>query len=158
MVVISKTNLSSSIWSNFRDTIYTDVFGTTVTDSHSVAHTVRRITNAFPDTQIDEASTYPIIVVSSPNLSTDIFTMGKTQVEGTIDIDIYANGSEAAEKFMDKILDSIETSKGDLADNNIHSVQLDSIDSDNVTRGQIKIHVRRATFRFVTRYTKTRGH
>jgi len=155
---VTKSELDSSIWQNFYDVLVNDVVGKSITDAHGNTHTLSRATNSFPDTQIDNKSTYPILVIESPDLSSESFTLDKEQINGTITIEIYSTSSEVASKFFNKILDSIETSKPEFSDNNIHNIKIDSTDSVHVQRNQIKVHVRSVTYSFVTRYTKTGGH
>lgn len=156
MTSVEKNKLISSVWENFYDTLRNDVVGTSVTDTHSITHTLSRATNSFPDTAIDKKSTYPILIVHSPNFSADTqFTLNKEESSGTIEIEIYTTSSEAADKFIDSIIDSIETNRGDLADAGLHKVVKASVDSDSIQREQIKLHVRTVTYSFVFRYTRT---
>lgn len=158
MVQIQKSSMINNIWKNFYDRLNSDVQGESVSVRGTSITLSNRPTASFPDQEIDTKSTYPLLVIETPSISTDRFTLSKTQVEGTITIEIYTNQGEAADKFMDKIIDSIETYKGDLADAGLHNIQIDSTDSDMVQRGEIKIHMRSVTFSFVFRYSKTRGY
>lgn len=156
MASVTKQTLVSSVWENFYDILNTKVVGTSITDAHSNIHTLSRATNSFPDTAIDQKSTYPILIIHSPNFTTDTqFTLNKEESSGTIEIEIYTTSSEAADKFIDKIIDSVETSRGDLADVGLHKVVKASVDSDSIQREQIKLHVRSVTYSFVFRYVRT---
>lgn len=155
---LTKTTLVSESWKNFYDSLVSDVVGESVTDSHNITHNLTKATSSFPDTQIDKKSTYPLLVISSPTFSSESFTLDKEQLTGEITIEIWTTNSEAADKFMNKIMNSIETRKDDLADNKIHKITMASMDSDSAQRDQIKVHVRSVTYSFITRYTKTRSH
>ena len=154
---VTKSTLVSSIWQNFRDRLYSDVGGTsvTITGSTSITLTATKITSTFPDKFIDLKSSYPVLVVEPPVIDTEKFTLGKSQVNGTIAISLYTAQAESADKFADAILDSIETYKGEFADNGIHSINLRSLDSDSAQRESIKVHLRTFTFEFIVRYAKT---
>ena len=155
---VSKATIIENVWRNFFDRIKDNVNSVTITNNgvaDALTVTVKRYTSSFGDTRFDETSELPIIVIDTPNITTDYFTLTKTQVEGTIDIEVYARQGEAAQKFLDAIINSIETYKDDLADAGLHMVELDSTDSDAFERGRIRVHMKRARFTFVFRYSKT---
>ena len=122
---ISKTSIVENVWRNFYDRIKDQVTSVTITGDKVV--TVQSYRGSFSDEAFENRSDLPFIVIDSPRFSTDYFTMGRSQLSGNIDLEIYTTQSESAEMFL----------------------------SDMVQRGEIKIHMRRITFRFVYRYDKT---
>ena len=156
MVSVTKATLVSSVWENFYDRLNgdTDVTGV-LTLSDSKTQTVQTITGSFPDKITEEKSNYPIIVINSPSFDDELFTLTKTQANGRITIDVYATKSEAADKMIDRINDSIETYKGSFADLGLRMINRESVDSDSAFRGKIKLHLRSVTFSFLFRFTKT---
>jgi hypothetical protein len=152
---ISKTNIIENTWKNFRDRL-SSLGSVSITGGTNVS--VQTFVSSFPDNSVDTKSDYPILVVEPPKISTESFTLGKDQVNGTITVEIYTNQAESADKFMSKIIDSIETFRDDLAGVGLHNIQIDSTDSDHVQRDQIKIHVRRTTWNFKYRFSRTRSY
>lgn len=153
--IVSKASMIPNIWKNFYDRIKAQV--TTITITGSATVTVQNYISSFPDGMLDLKSNYPIIVVNDPRVPTEILTAGKSRVDGTIEVEIYANQAEAASKFMSLIINSIETYKGDLAGVLIKNVEVSDTSQDFATRGKIKLHVRSAVFSFTYTYAKTEG-
>ncbi len=158
MVDVTKENLISNIWKNFYDRLNSQVVNTSKTDTAGNSITLTKISSSFPDKAFETKSNYPILIVDTPTLSSESFTLGKTQVTGTIDCEIYTNQAEIADSFVDAIINAIETGKGTLADSGLHNVQVESTNSDMVERNSIKIHMRRVSFSFIFRYAKTRAY
>ena len=150
---ISKSTLVEDIWKNFYDRMKAQVTSVTITGSVTV--TVQNYVSEFSDKLLSTQSNYPIIVVSSPVLTTDYYTASKDKLPGTIDISVLASSAEAADKFLSKIIDSVETYRPDLRTVNMTMVKLDDTDPDMVERSGIKIHSRRARYSFEFRYTKS---
>lgn len=153
---ITKSTLMSTIWQNFYDRMEAEVTTVSITGVGTV--TIQNYVSSFPEKKIDTKSDYPFLVVEPPTLSTESLTFGKETVKGNITIEIYTTQAESADKFLTQILDKIETYKGDLAGVGIQNLHVDSTDSDSAQRQQIKLHVRRVTFRFTWRYSKTRSY
>lgn len=152
---ITKATIIPDVWKNFYDRIKADV--TTVTITGDVVITVDNHISSFPDKLLDTKSNYPIIVIEDPNTPTENFTSSKTRIDGSIVIGVYTNQSESASKLLAKIIDSIETYKGDLSTVGIKDVKVEGINQDSVTRGEIKLHYRKVTFNFMVFYNKTSG-
>lgn len=150
---ISKATIVENIWKNFFDRVKDQVTSVSITGLVTV--TVQNYVSSFPDKLIDSKSDYPILVVETPSLGVESFTIGKDKVEGTISLSIYTNQGESADKFLSKIIDSIETYKHSLREAGLSLVKLDSTDTDMVKRDAIKVHMRQATFSFKFHYTKT---
>ena len=152
-MTIEKSTVIENIWQPFYDRIKDQV--TSVTITGSVVVTVQNYVSSFPDQLIDSKSDYPILVVETPIINVEDFTSGKDKFEGTINVEIYTNQSESADKFLSQIIDSVETYKHTLRVDGLAMIKLDSTDSDMVSRPHIKVHMRRATFAFTSYYTKT---
>jgi hypothetical protein len=152
-MAISKSTVISGIFENIYDRLANI---TSVTLSDATISTIQTRTGAFPDKDIDDKSKYPILVVNSPDISWEDFTLTKKQVNGTFTIDIYTTKAETADLFVDAIINSIETYRATLSNTyRITFVNLESTNYDMVMRGKIKIHMRSCTFRFKYKFTKT---
>jgi len=143
---ISKSTIIQNIWENFYNRLSSDVTSVTITGSVNV--TVKTYTNSFPDKSLDTKSDFPILVINSPSISWENFTFGKKYCTGSISIDIYTTQGESADKFLDKIINSIETYRDTLKGDNLFDVNLDSTDKDRVNRGAFNVHLATCTFSF----------
>jgi len=152
MGTISKSTVVDNVWKEFKDDI-TEV--TTVTLTDSTTQTIQTYTESFPQSVIDEKSDYPIIVIEPPRISWDEFTLTKKTADGTIRIETYSTKAEAADRFLDAIIDTIETNRANLRTSGLYKINLEGTDNDNFTRGDIRIHMRSATFTFKYNFTKT---
>ena len=152
---INKATVITDIWQNFYDRIKAQVKTVVITGSKTI--TVQNYVSSDPDQMLDSKSNYPIIVIKTPSLTTEQATMTRGKFVGTIDLEIYTNQGEAADKFLSSMIDSIETYKRDLRLVGIIDVELENTDDDSTTRDGIKIHVRNATFKIGYKYDKTRS-
>ena len=145
---LSKSTIIQTVWKNIKDRLSDNVTTVTITGSNVI--TIQTTTNSFPDKNADEKSNYPIIVVNSPEMDWDRLTFNKQKVAGAFTVDVYTTQSEAADKFLDAIIDSIETYKDDLKTVGMYATQLESTDTDNLVsgRGAFGLHVRSCTFKF----------
>lgn len=150
---VAKSTIVENIWKNFYDRIKDQVTTTTITGSVTV--NVQNYVSSFPDQVIDSKSEYPIIVIESPKLSNEPFTIGKDKLDGTIAIEVYTTQAESADKLLSQVFEAIETYKHTLRAAGLIMVKLDSMDSDHVSRDKINIHTRMANFNFVFHYIKT---
>ena len=129
---------------------------TAVTLSDSTTSTIQTSTSSFPDQDIDTKSKYPILVVESPNLSWEDFTLTKKNINGTFTIEIYTTKSESADLFLDSIINSIETYRDTLSHTyQVTFVNVENTEYDQVMRGKMKVHMRSVTFGFKYKFTKT---
>ncbi len=156
MAALTKATVSQAVFGNVYDRLNSNV--TSITLSDSTISTIQTYTSAFPDSEIDDTSKYPILVVNSPDISWEDFTLTKKQVNGTFVVDIYTFKSESADLFMDSIVNSIETYRTDLRDYGMRFVNLESTGYDQVMRGKVKIHVKSCTFSFKYIFTKTQTY
>lgn len=156
MVSISKSTLISNIWRNFYDRIKDQVISVNISISPG-SQTIQTYASSYSDVDFSSKSNFPTLVVSSPKIPQEQFTFGKTQVNGMIDIEIYATNSQAADKFLDAINNAIETYKGNFASVGIKELELDDTDSDFIEHGNIKVHLRRSRFKFIYYFSRTRA-
>ena len=158
---ITKSTVIESIWKNFFDRIKSQVTSVNISDKgvpESKTITIQTYASTFPDNEIDTKSKYPILVVDSPSVESDYFTLDKDKIFGSVTIDIYTNQAESADKFLSKIIDAIETYKHDFNGIGLIKIKLSDTTSDSVQRNQIKLHLRSAIFDFEYHYSKTRGY
>ena len=150
---ISKSTIISGVFENIYDRLANV---TSVTLSDTTTSTIQTRTGAFPDKDIDDKSKYPILVVNSPDISWEEFTLTKKQVNGTFAVDVYTTKSESSDLFIDAIINSIETYRATLGNTyGLVMVNLESTDYDMVMREAIKVHMRTCTFSFKYKFTKT---
>ena len=150
---ISKNTIVHDIWENFYDRVNSQV--TTVTLANSDTQTVQTYSGSYSDHMLNKKSNYPILVVGSPVISSEYFTTSKDSYLGTITITIFTTSSEAGDRFISEIIDSIETHRQEYRDVNLTMIDLQGIDNDMVERGNIKIHVREATYSFEYHFVKS---
>ena len=157
MSVLTKSTVVQAVFGNIYDRISSNV--TSVTLSDATTSTIQIYTSAFPDSEIDTKSSYPICVINSPNLSWTNFSLTKKQVEGLFTIEIYTTKAESAELFLDAIINSIETYRNTLGNTDkMLWVNLESTDSANLMRSSsMKVHMRSCAFSFKFTFTKSAG-
>lgn len=143
-VTVAKSTVVENIYKNFYDLV------SAVSAISSVV---------FPafheDINLTSKSDYPIVVINSPEISSDSFTFGKGLIEGTIDVDIYTVSADTADQFSSDVIDKIETSKGTLAGVKLREVHLSGTIKETILHGDIKVHHKMLTFRYKFYYTKT---
>jgi len=151
----TKSTVVQAVYGIIYDRIKEDVTSVTLSDSSTVQ--IQTYTGAFPDSEIDTKSKYPICVIDSPSLLWTDFSLTKKQVEGAFTIDIYTTKAESADLFIDAIINSIETYRATLKNTDkMDFVNLESTDKDHLMRSNsMKVHMRSATFSFKFRFTKT---
>jgi len=152
-MAIDKSEIISDVWTYFKDRLESEV--TTVTLSDSSTQTIKTYSNTIPDKLANARSAYPILIVNSPEISWDEFTLTKKWAMGSITIDIFTTKHEASDLFADAIIDAIETYRSTLSGLNLINVSLDSTSKDEYFLGQIKIHNKSITFIWRFAFTKT---
>lgn len=152
MVAITKATVSQGVWKNFFDTINGNV--TTVTATDSSTHEAH-YSASFPDKVADTKSSYPIVLIESPNLIWERFTLSKQWVNGTIDLSIFSTKAEVIDKMTDDVINLIETARGTFADLGLKFVKLESTSKDEFFRGQIKVHMKTISFSWRYIFTET---
>jgi len=156
MVEITSATITSAIWKNFYDRIKS-VTSVNISISPG-SQTIQSYLSSYSDVDFSSKDDFPVIVVDSPKVPQEQFTLGKTQVNATIDIGVYATNSQAADKFRDSINNVIETYKHEFADLGITMLELDDTDEDFVEHGNIKVHIRTSRFKFIYYFTRTTGY
>lgn len=154
VISITKATILKDTWETFYDRVNSQV--TSVTIDSGPSFTIQTTTSSFPDKTIDDKDSYPIIVVNPTNITWDPFTFTKKWVNGTVEIEIYCTNSEAADMFLDAIVNTLETYRDTLYASNVYFVDLDSTDNESVPRGGFKVHIRRCVFSFRLAITKTK--
>lgn len=150
---VNKASIIPDVWKNFYDRIKDQVTTASITGPKTI--TIQNYVSTFPDKLIDSKAAYPILIVETPSLTGEKFTIGKDRLSGKISIEIYVNQAEAADKFLTQIIEAVETYKYSFREAGLTTVKLDSTDSDSAVRDKIKIHVRKAVFAFNFQYVKT---
>ncbi len=150
---LTKSTVIQKIFKNIRDRLVNNVTSVSITGSVTVI--IQTYTGAFPEKAAVSKSSYPILVVNSPEINWEDFTLTKKWVNGTFTVDIYTTQAESADKFLDAIIESIETYRDDMAGVKVVFINLDSTDSDQVTRGAFTTHLRSCTFTFRYAFAKT---
>ena len=153
MVTVSKATILANVWETIHDRMVADV--TSVTLASAASSTIQTYTSSFPDKQIDDKSSYPILVTEPVEINWENFTFTKKFVQGTFTINIYTTNSEAADLFLDAINDSIETYRDTLYGLGVHFVNLENTNTDSAIRGGFKAHLRSCTFAFRFYFTRT---
>ena len=153
---ITKSTIVNSIFKNFYNRIKDQISSVNLSVSPG-SQTIQTYASSYSDIDFSSKSNFPILVVNSPRIPQEQFTFGKTQVNGTIDIEIFCTNSQAADKFLDAINNAIETYKGDYAGVGLTMLELDDTDSDFVEHGKIKVHIRTSRWRFNYKYSRTRA-
>ena len=155
-VSITKATISSAIFKNFRDRIVDQVASVNTSISPG-SFTIQKYLSSYSDVDFSSKDNFPVIVIESPRVPQEQFTFGKTNVTGTIDIEVYATNSQAADKFRDAINNAIETYKSDFADLGLQMIELEDTDSDFVEHGNIKVHIRTSRFSFNYKFSRSRA-
>jgi len=152
---ISKASVIEDIWRNFFDRLKSDVTSVETTNAGIV--TIQGYHNLASDEIIDKRTNYPFLVVEDPQIPTSQFTMTRTQIDGSIRVEIYTTNNQAASKFLSKIYNSIDTYKPNFADVGIHCIEVEGTDNDFFSRNTIKGHLRSIIFSFKVRLDRTRS-
>lgn len=113
---------------------------------------------AFPRKEITAKSSYPIMILDSPEISWDKFTFTKNSVSGTISLNIYTTKAETCDKYASDAIDKIETSRRALADAGLRKINLDSTVKDIIMHSKISVHVKSITFSYIFYFTKTTAY
>ena len=145
-VTVSKATIISNVYKNFYDLVV------------AISGFSGIVWPTFPDNILDAKGDYPIVIINSPELAWEPFTLTKNMVEGTITIDVFTNTPSETDTKADLINNKIETSKATLADVGLRQVNLDSTSTDQAAQGKIKVHLKTITFNFKYYFTNTRAY
>lgn len=134
----------SSIFSSFYKIFYNRIIAN-VADIRSPARN-KYVYPAFPSNLIDNSDSYPIIIINSPEISWDKFTLTKKWAMATIDIEVFVTKQEQLDSMSDSILAAIEGSYPTFDGIQIRMVQQTGSTTDHIIRDQITIHNKVLTF------------
>jgi len=155
-VNITKSTIVNTIFRNFYDRIKDQITSVTLSISPG-SQTIQTYASSYSDVDFSSKDNFPILVVNSPKIPQEQFTLGKTQVNGVIDIEVYCTNSQAADKFLDAINNAIETYKYEFASVGLKQLELEDTDNDFVEHGSIKVHIRLSRWRFLYYFNRTGG-
>jgi len=153
---LAKATITQTVFENIYDRLKDNV--TVVTLADSSTSTIQTYSSSFPDKPLDDKTDYPILIVNSPNIEWEDFTFTKKRANGSITIDIFTTKAETADKFIDAIIESVETYRADLRGAEMQFVNLESTTKNEFFRGQIKVHIKSVTFTFKFVFTKTQTY
>lgn len=110
---------------------------------------------AFPNIDVENTDSYPIMVINSPELDWTKFTLTKKKVEASITVNIYSSAQDELDDLSDQTITAVETSIGTYRDINLRFVNLEGTDTDHIMRGEISVHIKSITFTCSFTFTKT---
>lgn len=151
MVTVTKSNISTGIWKNFRDRLAADVVNI---DVEGTTVNLKTISSTASDDIIFESSNYPILIVSPPRTPTGQWTIGKTQVDATIEVEVFSRRSIEADYLYDAIYNSILSNRLYFANLGIKDLDIDDTDPNFFKRESMKVHSRMIRFEFVFRHDR----
>jgi len=157
MVAITQSTLINSIWRNFRDRIVSQVTSVTLSISPG-SQTIQTYASSYSDVTFGSKEDLPILVINSPRVPQKQITLSKTKVNGTIEIEVYATNSQAADKFLDAINNAIETYKHEFADLGLHNLECEETDDDFLSQGDFNVHLRITRWKFDYKFNRTRAY
>jgi hypothetical protein len=144
---VTKQTITHSIYQNFYDIV------SAIDGQNSLFS--NRIFPSMPDVELHNLSSYPIIILESPEIDLKQFDMGKNLTEGTINFTVYTTSAKTRDEIVDKIRYVIETNKGTLATKNLHQVNINTIMNNQIARGKIKVNFATIPIKFKFYSVKT---
>jgi hypothetical protein len=142
-VTVNKASAIENIFKNFYDLIVAITGFSTI------------IYPTFPDVVKGAKGDYPIVIINSPEISWETFTLGKSVLDGTITIDIYQTTPKDADLYASDVQEKIETSKGALADVGLRQINLETTSSNMFPQGKIKVFNKTLIFNYKFYFTKS---
>lgn len=142
-VTVSKVTVVENIYKNFYDIV------------SAISGFSTMVYPAFPNINLTTSSSYPIIILNSPEISWNQFTFGKSVLNGTISLDIFTTSAKTTDQYASDIQNGIEVEKDTLAGYGLRMVFLDSTTTDTILHGKIKIHIKTLTFSYKFYFDKT---
>jgi hypothetical protein len=135
MEPVTKETITHSIYQNFYDIVSAIEAGP---GAGNIFYD--RIFPSMPDVDLNFVSSYPIIILESPETSQKIFSIGLNETEGTINFNVYATSAKTRDLIIDKIRNAIEVNRGLLATNHIRQIEIGNITMNQIARGKIKVN------------------
>jgi hypothetical protein len=145
--VVNTDTLSEDVWNNFLTILKDSVTSVTISGSNNPM-IIRTYVASYTDRMLDDKTSYPILVVGTPEYSFSSNTFRNDVAECRIEIEILTNQAESADKFKDLINKTLKDNRNTLVDHGIEGLQLDDTNSSKYERGQMKIHSRIMTWSF----------
>lgn len=142
-MTISKSTVVQNIYKEFYDILVT------VTEFATIIYP------AWPEKEITSKSSYPLVILNSPDVSWDPFTFTKKWLNGTISVEIYTTDAKTCDQYADKAIDKIETQRAILRTAGLSFVDMEPSSKDSIARGKIRVHIKTITFSFKYSFTKT---
>ena len=146
MEQITQDSLTTSSWRNFYDLMKNNVTSVTVTGIGAV--TIQNYVAAYTDKMLDSKTSYPILIVNSPEFSFNPLTFRSKETEARVEIEILCNQAVTADQFKDRIQKIIRDNEATLRALGMDEVELEDTASEFFTRGNINVHSRKLVWRF----------
>ena len=103
---------------------------------------------AFPYKDISSKSSYPIMVLESPDVSWENFTIKRKKVSGSIDFEINTTDAKTCDQFASDAINHIETQTRNLRTEGLINVQLEGMSKSIEQKGELNIHNKIITWSF----------
>lgn len=149
-ITVVKQTFIENVYKNFYDIV-------SVIDSPGSIFN-NRIFPSMPDVELNQANSYPIIILESPAIDMAQFDMGLNVSNGTINFTVFTTSAKVRDQIVDKIFYAIETNKGTLATMNLHQVNFGNVSTNQIARGKIKVNMTTIPVKFKFYSTKTFAH
>jgi len=101
---------------------------------------------AWPDKDIENASSYPICIINSPEGGNKKLTQTRKQVNFTIDITVYVSNQKDLDNISGEVLDAVEVSYPYFKKLNIHHVNWEGSSTDHKKMDKITVHSKTMSF------------
>jgi len=146
---VARANITRDIYNNFYNMITANI-----TDTQSPARTATSwCFSTWPQDKGNNKSDYPIIIINPSMVSTSNRTMTRTQINGSLSIEIYMAGDKSA-KYADDLLDQIinilrQNKYTNLRNTGLlHKAEISDTSADVIMHDRLKVHIRSATISF----------
>jgi hypothetical protein len=96
--------------------------------------------NSWPNIDINNAQSYPIMIINSPDLIIDNLTYEKKKAHATVRIEIFSTNQKQLDELAEDVIYSIESIDHSLKPANITFIKLTDTSSDHMMRDKITVH------------------
>ena len=110
---------------------------------------------SFPNKDITSKSSYPIMILESPDISWENITFSGGLVEGHIELTIYTSDAKTADQYASAANNKIEISESVLYTAGLENPRVDSTDKEVTQRGKLNIHMKSLIWRFEFNFNRT---
>jgi len=146
--MVSKNTIIEDSYKGFYDLLQAD------------SNLANAIYPSFPDLNIDQATSkdsYPIHVLNHPEIeSEEIVTLTKKRIFLNITFEINTTSPKTTDQKASSATNSIEVGTPTLRALGLKMIEVDSVNSEIIQRGNIKIHQQVIRWKFEYIYTKAR--